>query len=47
MTRETNMLDVTLGNQRAKDTVKRWKVLEKLNSDHNPTKTELLLTTSP
>jgi hypothetical protein len=43
-TRENNTLDVTLGNMSAKNAIKKWKAMDKLNSDHNPTKTEIELT---
>ena len=46
VTREESMLDITLGNRNANNCVKKWKVLDKLSSDHNPTKTEVSLITS-
>ena len=46
-TRENNTLDVTLGNQNAKNSITRWSVMDKLNSDPNLSNTEIKLRRPP
>ena len=46
-TRERNMLDVTLGNITARNSIIQWKIIEKLNSDHSPTNTKIKLISPP
>ena len=40
-TREGNTLDITLANDNAHRQIIKHRVLHKLNSDHNPTITEI------
>ena len=46
-TRGNNVLDITLANNNAYENIVKHKVLLKLNSDHNPTKTYINLDKNP